>query len=223
MSQSKSSYGVSTPKDTGRKQRKPQSTPESASASEGSEAKTKPVPACRCKSVNDWEWVETPYTDALADTYSPCEWGDCYPNGPPDPDETETVVRSRRYPSVIHRVEHQSVEADANTDANNESEESAWDHPFRAGDLGGNESVPVESVAEVRVGDGVAWDCIEIPLLVVGHHETCGMVVKGPSGGEYQLRTRYDGRAVVMPGRGCVENLVRVVIDNHHQPEPEAV
>jgi hypothetical protein len=217
MSQSKSSYGARAPKGSENEHCHPKKNAAARESGDGSQTAAEPEPACQCRYVDEWEWVEIPYTAALAASYNACKWDECFADGPPDVDSVETVIRSRRYPTVFHSVDHQPTR-------DRENVESVWNHPFESADLDESktESESVESITELCVGDGVAWDCLETPLVVIERNEANGVVLKGPAGGEYQLRARYDGALVVMPGRGCVEGLVRIA-DDHHRPEPEAV
>lgn len=209
MSQSKSVYWVQNPKANGKRQRQPTNA-----AGDSSRSNSEPEPACRSRCVPDREWVEIPYTAALTNSYTPCGWDECYPAGAPDPDETETVIRSRRYPTVFHRVKpdgpavHESTAEPTNV------------HPFAGANPAG-ERESIESITELRAGDGVTWDCLETPVVVIEQSETSGVLVSGPSGGEYQLHTRYGGAVVAYPGYGRVSGLARIVPDNH--PQPEAV
>jgi hypothetical protein len=195
MSQSKSSYGARAPKGSENKHCQPKKNAAERKSGDGSQTAAEPEPACQCRYVDEWEWVEIPYTAALAASYNACKWDECFIDGPPDVDSVETVIRSRRYPTVFHSVGHPTRDR--------ENVESVWNHPFESADLDESktESESVESITELCVGDGVAWDCLETPLVVIERNEANGVVLKGPFGGEYQLRARLSSCRVAVASK----------------------
>jgi hypothetical protein len=220
MSQSKSAYGTQNPKGTGKRQCQQHRQSSTEAGTEPS-----PEPACRSRHVSDWEWIEIPCTAALTASYTPCEWDDCFGDSPPDANEIETVVRSRRYPSVYHRCysdttdHHSTRERDDPTD----EEGPADTHPvFETHANAAQKRESIESVTNLCEGDGVTWNALETSLVVVEKTDSANYRLEGPAGGEYELRKRYDGALLVYPGYGHIDGLSRVMPAGD-RPQLEAV
>ena len=214
MSQSKSAYETQNPKGNGQRHCQQQRQSSTETGTDPS-----PEPACRSRYVDDWEWIEIPCTTALTASYTPCEWDECFGDGPPDVDELETVVRSRRYPSVFHRchTDHSTHESD------DPATEDGLTNTHPVFETNASEKrEPVESITDLHEGDGVTWTALGTSLAVVERTESAGIRLEGPAGGEYELRKRYDEALVVYPGHGRIDDLTRVVpVDD--QPRPEMV
>lgn len=200
MSQSNPFYGAEGPKDSARAHRRRPDTP-----AETDDSEPTPQPACRSRHVEKWDWHAIPYTDRVLASYRLCEWPECFGDGPPDASTTETVIRSQRAPTVIHRPH----EPDTYSQATDKSHGHGYDqHPdARAREI---ETRPadyesVTAVAELRLGDGVIWETLDTPKVVIERNdESPAVTLEGPAGGEFVLRERYDSELLVYPGHGCV-------------------
>jgi hypothetical protein len=198
MSQSKASYGVNTPKDSARSRRvEHDDQPE--------EAGDQPVePACRTREVGRGidrrEWREIPYSERILAFYEPCEWDECYPDGPPDVEEVATVVRSCHSPTVFHRSRHETEN----------SQTDAVADPHSTG-------VSITTLTDLTEGECVVWDKQSTPRRVI---ETAtgsdGTVrLRGPSGGEYTVEARPGSTQAyaIYPAIGLVSSLRVVTAD----------
>jgi hypothetical protein len=214
MSQSKPSYGVSTPKGTENEYCQHQNT---SVAKENARAESEPEPACWRRRVDDWEWHETEFNAAFAGMYGSCP--DCFDGGPPDVDELETVVRSCSYPSSYHRVfdpVHADSDAETGTATGSSRFENATIEAQRV----------ITDITKFEEGDGVLWKGQSTPLTVVDSAtEASGTVrLRGPNGGEYQVTNRpnHSQPIAIYPGFGLASDVCRIVPADD-QPRPEAV
>jgi hypothetical protein len=202
MSQSGSAYEDKSPKDSARTRRH---RPDISGDTTDGESDSAPEPACRSRHVEDWNWREIPYSDRVLASYRLCEWPECFGDGPPDA-TTETVIRSRRAPTVIHRPHESDTHSHEATDEsyscghNEHTDTRAFEAEVNPADY-----QPVTAVAELRLGDGVIWEALETPKEVIKRNdESSAVTLEGPAGGEFVLRERYDSGLVAYPGHGCV-------------------
>jgi hypothetical protein len=198
MSQSKHSYGVEDPKDSARThRRRPDRSAETGDSGPA------PQPACRSRHVEKWDWRAIPYTDRVLASYRLCEWPECFGDDPPDA-TTETVIRSQRAPTVIHRPHEPDTHSHEATDESHGHDEHTDARAFEIeGSLEDYQSVT--TVAELRLGDGVIWESLDTPKVVIERNdESPAVTLEGPAGGEFVLRERYDCTLVAYPGHGCV-------------------
>lgn len=202
MSQSKSAYGVEEPKDSARTHRQRPDT-----AGDGPD----PQPACRSRavghSIERRKWRETAYSDRLQAFFDPCSWPECFPDGPPDVSNTETVVRSSREPTVYHRP--QTAEC--------QSETESHEHGDSETDRAATVRKSISKITELRDGDGVVWDGQSEPMLVVKPTDDPGGVVQlvGSNGGEYRVEAWPEcARPYYIRGYGCRNELARIVPAN---------
>jgi hypothetical protein len=211
MSQSKPSYGANSRKGTARAHRHRPNT-----SDETTDSESDPEPACRSgstgASVDGREWREVPYSPRLLASYSPCAWSECYPNGPPDVDDTETVVRSCSHPTTYHRpsAEHDPCDSEHNSTGADETA-TATPQFVAAADSGEY----LSSITEVQEGNGVIWSGQSTPLLVIEAAAEPGgtLHLRGPDGGEYTVEARPDSARsyAVYPGVGVVTEMRRVM------------
>ena len=210
MSQSKSAYGVRTPKDSARTRSERQNT-----NPDGESTETQVEPACPSRavghSVDKRDWREVAYDERRLVSYRACEWPACYPDGPPDASETETVVRSSHRPTVYHRPQTTATDA--------QPSESV--HDERACVV---EEVGV--ITDLREGDRVLWDGQSTPMRVVESTTDPSGVASliGPDDGEYRIEARpeYAQPYYIRPGYAYQSELRRIVPADD-QPRPEAV
>jgi hypothetical protein len=191
MSQSKTNSGVHSPKDTARSRRVSDSQPEETGDSDTVE------PACRTRKVGRGidrrEWREVSYSERLLGFYEPCEWDECFPDGPPDAGEISTVVRSCHSPTAIHRSrkpENTQQEADAHPHSRNES---------------------ITTLGDLTEGESVIWENQSTPRRVIetatGPDDTARL--RGPSGGEYTIEARPGSTQAyaIYPAIGLVSDI----------------
>jgi hypothetical protein len=157
-----------------------------------------PQPACSIANADYLEWRETPYTASLADFHPPCENPACFPDGVPEPDAFESVVRSQHFPTVFHRPR-----------------DGCDRHPPSADRVPDGDPEPIESITALRPGDGVVWGASQLPLVVVSAtSDPRGTVaLRGPNGGEYELEGRSENTYAVDRGYGCVSGVHRIPSD----------
>lgn len=167
-----------------------------------------PLPACSMANADYLEWRDTPYTAALADIYPPCENPACFPDGVPEPDAFESVVRSRHYPTVFHRP--------------------AISDPAPSTDrVPASEPESIETITDLSPGDGVVWGASQLPLVVVSAtSDPAGTVeLRGPDGGEYELDERSGSTYAVDRGYGCISGVRRIpsdAVDEQHSENASA-
>ncbi|EMA55986.1 hypothetical protein C451_04531 [Halococcus thailandensis JCM 13552] len=140
--------------------------------------------------------------------YDACEWSECYPDGPPDENEIETVVRSCRKPTTYHRPRDDSELCEHETDA---PETSTNDTRISqdAIELIGS----ISSLTDLEEGQRVIWPNREQPLRVTKTTgKPDGMVgLQGPIGGEYQVEGRPEyPQPYYLPKAGYVSAIIRV-------------
>lgn len=208
MSQSGSTYKTEQPKDYARTRRERQQT------NPGTESvETRVEPACRSRavghSVEQRDWREITYNERRLVSYEPCAWPECFPDGPPDATETETVIRSSHRPTVYHRPrEGGSDDSDsaARTQATVEHE-------------------PVTTITDLREGEAVVWEGQRWAMSVAETATKPDGVARlaGPNGGTYRIEARPDSPRTyaVYPGVGVVADVHRIVpADDQPRPEP---
>ena len=207
MSQSNSNSGSSTPKDSARTHRH---RPDTLDGTTDGESASEPEPACRSRSVGHSvegrEWCEKSFTDRIPDFYQPCGWPECFPDGSPDATDVETFVRSCHHPTTYHRPR----------DADDAIHEPAQNSDEAAESTGRRTTVceRINSVIDLRDGDGVIWTGQSTPMHVVNPAaESDGIVsLVGPDGGEYYIEGRPDcARPYYVRGFGCRHDISRVV------------
>lgn len=204
MSHSKSVYGATSRKDTARTRRERHDNGSEISSVD----KTVPEPACRSRSVghsiDQREWRETAYEEQILAFHNPCSWPECYPDGPPDVTETETIVRSRHRPTVFHRPR----QPPQNTA---QAEQSP------------NDREAVTTIIGLQEGDSVLWNGQSTPLVVIGttNDPTGNVPLKGPDGGSYRIEGRPNKRRpfAVYPAIGIIRDVRRIPVAAD-QPEP---
>ena len=210
MSQSGLNYETEQSKTTAytqRHQQKPASDTDSG---------TDPEPACRSRSVGHSvgarEWREIPYTERILVSYRPCSWPECYPDGRPDLHNVQTVVRSCRHPTTFHRP------ADGAESCEREQDGSETTDTFTVTQAAVHESL--DSITDLRDGDGVIWAGQTTPMLVVDSTASSTEVVNivGPGGGDYRIEERPDKilSYAIYPGYGCQREITRVELPNEH-------
>ena len=207
MSQSKISYEANTRKSTAQARRERHDN--------NSGTDTGGEPACRSRSVghsiDQREWREVSYEERILLSYRPCSWPECFPSGPPDANEIETVIRSCRHPTTYHRPRDVSAESCEKIQINAGETEIS-----RAERTHARESI--ESISDLRDGDGVIWKGQSIPMFVVeAPSDSTGVAhLVGPSGGEYYIegRPKY-ARPYYVRGFGCRQEIRRVVSVDH--------
>ncbi|GAA0460248.1 hypothetical protein GCM10008985_15870 [Halococcus dombrowskii] len=206
MSQSKTTYGAELPKGTARSRRA-----EHDNQTETADDSDTVEPACRTRKVGRGvdrrEWREMPYDGRTRTFYDPCEWPECYPDGPPD-DETETVIRSCRKPTSYHRpredgepCEYEADAPETNTDSTHISRDAI--EPIGA----------ISLLTDLQEGHRVIWESRTYPLRVTATASkldgTIGLC--GPSGGEYQIEGRPEYRQpYYLSGYGYLSEIIRV-------------
>lgn len=209
MSQSKPFYDVESPKHSARTRRERQNSgPNTASADIQVE------PACRSRaighSVEKRDWREIVYDERRVVSYEPCEWPECFPDGPPDATEIETVIRSSHQPTVYHRPRATATDA--------QSCES--EHDGRTGVV----YVAVSAITELHEGERVAWEGQRWSMHVDKSTSKQDGVVRlaGSNGGNYRIEERSGNPRThaVYPGVGIITGLCRVVPADD-QPRPE--
>ena len=204
MSQSKTTYGTKTGKRTARSRRAEHDSPdENASDSDTVE------PACRTREVGRGvdrrEWREMPYDGRTRTFYEPCEWPECYPDGPPD-EETEKVVRSCRTPTSYHRLRDGGEPCEHETDTDSTCIPQDTIEPIEA----------ISSLTNLQEGHRVIWESRESPLCVTeATSEPDGTIgLCGPSGGEYQIEGRPEYRQpYYLTGYGYLSEIIRVRVE----------
>lgn len=153
MSQSKSVYGVESPKDSARAHRHSPDT-------SGAVTDDEPEPACRSRangrSIERREWCVKPFTDGIREFYEPCRW--CFSDGPPDVGDIEKIVRSSRHPTVYHRP--QTPDCDSATEQHDHSDSEA--------DCVATVRESIGEITELGNGDGIVWEGRTTPPKVVG-------------------------------------------------------
>jgi hypothetical protein len=208
MSQSKQSYGVETPKDSARTRRERQNTNPDAESTE-----TQVEPACRSRalghSAEKRDWREIAYNERRLVSYRPCSWPECFPDGPPDADEIETVIRSTHQPTVYHRPRTTATDA--------QSCESK--HDGQAGVA----HEAVGAITELREGERVIWEGQRWSMYVDESTAKPDGVVRlvGSDGGNYRIEGRPDTPRTyaVYPGVGIITDLCRVMpADDQSRP-----
>lgn len=167
----------------------------STDAESEAESESPLEPACSIANADYLEWRKTPYTAALADIYPPCENPDCFPDGVPEPDAFEHVIRSRHCPTVFHRPRDGCAQPPPSADQEPASEPE-----------------PIESITDLRPGDGVVWGASQLPLVVMSAtSDPAGTVaLRGPNGGEYELDELPGSSYAVSRGYGCVSGVRRI-------------
>jgi hypothetical protein len=207
MSQSKSISESNAPKDSARTHRR---RPDVSDETTNGESASEPEPACRSRSVGhsieSREWREIPYDDRLRAFYEACSWSECYPDGPPDASDTETVVRSSRHPTVYHRPQETTASCDSLTEQHDHGDSKA----DRAATV--RESIGV--VTELRDGDNVIWSGVSTSAEVVETTTDPNGVVNlvGAKGSEYRLEGRPEcARSFYIQHFGCKNEIARIV------------
>lgn len=215
MSQSGPAYEDKSPKGIARAHRRRPDT-----SDETSETETEPEPACRSRavghSVERREWRAKPYSDRLNAFYAPCAWSECFPNGPPDVSDIETVVRSSHHPTTYHRLRETETVCEPESDHN---------HGDSVGDLANSQTIreSVGNIAELRDGDSITWSGLAaVAEVVESATDPSGVVVLvGSKGTEYVLEGRPEcARAFYIEHFGCRSEINRVTpADGHPQSE----
>lgn len=202
MSQSKPSYGVETPKDSARTRRERQNPNPDGKSTEQVE------PACRSRavghSVEQRDWREVTYNERRLVSYQPCTWPECFPDGPPDASEIETVVRSSHRPTSYHRPREGGSD-DCDSSAEHEA---------------------VATITDLCEGESVVWEGQRWSMSVTETATKPDGVARlaGSNGGTYRIEGRPDKTQsyAIYPGVGVIADLYRVVsVDD--RPRPEAV
>jgi hypothetical protein len=161
--------------------------------SDGEQQRERPEPACKTRFRPDTCWVGKEWGPGLATFLRPCKRERCFGgDGPDEPADGQTVVRSSRYPTTVHRV-GQTVDADGYGKNNNQRERGGTGPlPALARDHDWPEPQPLASVGDLRVGDAVAWGTRKTPLAVVAMEWPLEpeATVRGPQGGTYTLEER---------------------------------
>lgn len=212
MSQSNSHSGPQQPKGTARTHRQRSNTSKKSKESESDDV---PKPACRSRStgacIGHREWREVPYSDRVLSSYTACAWPECFPNGPPDAAEIETVVRSCSHPTSYHRVSHanedsQELECESGTDESQIPVASRLDGDDTCESLG--------ALSELQVGNGVIWNGQSTPMYVVetASEPSEAVRLRGPEGGNYTIEWRPDQvrSYAIYPGVGVAKDVRRV-------------
>jgi hypothetical protein len=226
MSQSKPSYEPDRPKSTARVQRHRHRADVAQGAAEresNTESHPIPEPACRSRatgrSIDAREWREVRFDTRRLGTITACEY--CFPAGPPDATELETVVRSCSHPTVYHRPHShdRSVSFGSGDETTTGAGESAVDS-FAAITFD-DDAETIRDVTELRKGDGVLWQGQATPLVVVGAaaSPTGTANLRGPSGGDYRVEGRPDCAQAyyIRPGYACQSDLIRVPAPTRHE------
>jgi hypothetical protein len=125
------------------------------------EQREQPVPACKTRFRPDTHWVRKEWGPHLATVLRPCQRERCFGgDGPDEPANGQTVVRSSRYPTTVHRV-GQTLEADGYGESNDEhaprERGGTGPLPALARDHDWPDPQPLASIGDLRVGDAVAW------------------------------------------------------------------
>lgn len=208
MSQSKTSYGAEGRKSTARSRRVQHANKPKTTNSETVE------PACRTRSVGRGvdrrKWREMPYDGRTRTFYEACEWPECYPDGPPDDSDTETVVRSCRQPTTYHRLRDDG-EPEHETDDPETSANSARISQEAIEPIG-----PISSLPDLQEGQRVVLESRAQPLRVTETaSEPDGTVgLRGPGGGEYQVEGRPEyPQPYYLPKAGYLNAIIRVRVE----------
>lgn len=199
MSQSKTSYGTELRKGTARSR-------DARHTNQPETTDSEPVePACRTRevgrAVERREWREIPYSERILAFYEPCEWDECYPDGPPDEEEVATVVRSCHAPTAFHRSRHKAESCQQEADAD----------PHSRG-------VSITMLSDLQEGEGVVWDDQSTPRRVIetatGSDDTARL--RGPSGGTYTIEARPGSTQpyAIYPAVGLVSSIRVVTADD---------
>ena len=203
MSQSKPSYGAEAPKGTARKHR------QRANTSQNQSDEAEPEPACPSRSVGHSvekrEWREIAYRERMIGSYRPCKWPECFGGCPPDANEIESVVLSCRHSTAYHRPRDDDTEPAESRSGNTRIETVPVSQDAT------RESI--DTIADLRDGDGVTWEGQATPMLVIGPTEDPAGVVNlvGPGGGEYHIEGRPGyPRPYYVRGAGCRHEIRRV-------------
>ena len=208
MSHSNSGYGVNSPKGTAHSQGEQHTNQSETTDSETVE------PACRTvkmgRGIDRREWREMPYVGGTNTFYEPCNWSECYPDGPPDESETETVVRSCRAPTVYHRPRDDSEQ----THETNDPEPTADDTRSLQDAI---ETIgPISSLTDLQEGQRVAVENRKHPLCVTETtSEPDGTIgLRGPEGGEYQVEGRPEySQPYYLSDSGYLSEIIRVRVE----------
>lgn len=214
MSLSNSNSGPQSLEDTENKHRQHQQT----SAKKNSQSERDPEPACWRRRVDDWSWHVTEFNAAFSGMYGPCP--DCFADGSPDVNEIERVVRSCSYPTTYHRI-GDPARADSEEETGTATVATQFVTDADAGES-------IESVTELEEGDGVLWDGLSTPAVVIeATTEPKGMGrLRGLGGGEYTVEGRPSQTRpiAIYPAIGLVADVCRVRLpDDYPRPEPETV
>lgn len=212
MSQSKHSYGVQDPKDSARARNGQHDSSRGETATHSATE-----PACRSRavghSVENREWREVAYNERRLVSYEPCAWPECFPDGPPDADDIETVVRSTHQPTKYHRP--RTTATDAQSRKSTHEGQAVVEHEV------------VGAITDLCEGERVVWEGQRWTMRVVeGTTDPDGVVfLTGSNGGEYRIEGRPNAARpyAVYPAVGLVEELCRVVpISSQSRcPEPK--
>jgi hypothetical protein len=208
MSQSKTSYGVKSPKGTARSRHAQHINQSETTSSETIE------PACRSRSVGRAverrEWREMPYDGRARAFFEPCGWPECFPDGKPSEDEVETVVRSCGKPTTYHRPRNNKAGCEART--HDEPPETSANSTRIS-----QESIEpvgtIDTLTELREGQQVIWKTRPTPLRVTeATTEADGTIhLLGPDGGEYTIEGRPDcPHPYYATGYGYQSEIIRV-------------
>ena len=198
MSQSNSAFGAQDPKGTARSRRVQH-------ANQTNATDDTVEPACRARKIGRGverrEWRETPYDTRTLAFYEPCEW--CFPDGAPDENEVEIVVRSCRKPTSYHRPR--------------DSNEST-------GHVGNHDAIrsveTICSLTDLRKGQQVIWENRAHPLRVVETtNEPNGTVtLRGHNEGKYQIEGRpQHSQPYYITNYGYRSEVVRVRADDRQE------
>ena len=201
MSQSNSKSGPQSPKDSARAQRRRPDT-------SGEATNDEPEPACRSRvngrSADQREWCDKPFTDGIREFYQSCEWSECFPDGPPDVDGIETIVRSARKPTVYHRPRETTNTGNTDhDDAGGQLKEAA--QPVRE---------PISAITELREGENIVWNGKTTPVEIVETTiDPSGTVLLAGSNSKYRLEGRPEcARPFYIQHFGCQNEINRVVL-----------
>lgn len=157
-------------------------------------------PACCAGGPGTQQWRETSFSAQLARFFDPCT--DCFPGGEVT---VPFVVRSRHYPSVLHRPR----DRDAVATETGIADGGTADQPFV-----NSEPISINTVTEFQAGEGVVWSNRSTPLVVEQPTtDPAGtLILSGTTDTAYTLQSRPDMGVpyAIYPSYGLVEEVFRL-------------
>lgn len=85
---------------------------------------------------------------------------------------------------------------------------------------------PITDITTLEKGDGVLFEGLSSPLIVVSTATSASdeVQLQGPEGGEYraECRPRLPRPITIYPGHGCVDDPVRVVLEQSSEDDTRA-